>query len=182
MYCKRVIAYLLNKHQHGVQLGLNLIIHCFDFIWNKTKHNDAAFWQVLVCLRHKLHHPVCSDVQSSLLELYCTLKCSMMPCFQAFCHKNTSNAREKSNIQLAATTKPGQFSSPADIISAFIVKRIETIWTRIWQNLLPVWNIRVLDVVFAFTTSTPKTKLSNTFLSDRKAYFYYFIMSIMEFS
>lgn len=99
MYCKRTTAYLLNKHQLRVQLGQNLIIHCFDFIWNKTKHNDAAFWQVLVCLRHKLHHPVYSDVQSSLLELFCTLKRSTIRCLQAFCHKNTRNASK--NNQLA---------------------------------------------------------------------------------
>lgn len=79
MYCKRAAAYLLNKHQLGVQLGLNLIIYCFDFIWNKTKQYDAAFWQVLVCLRRKLHHSVCSDVQSSLMKIYCTLKCKHAP-------------------------------------------------------------------------------------------------------
>lgn len=80
-YCKQAAAYLLNKHQLGVRLGPNLIIHCFDFIWNKTKDNDTAFWQVLVCLRQKLHHPVCSNDQSSLLELYCILKCSTMAPF-----------------------------------------------------------------------------------------------------
>lgn len=81
MYCKQAPACLLNNHQLGVRLGPNLIIHCFDFIWNKTKHNDAAFWQVLVCLRQKLHHPACSNDQSSLLELYCILKCSTMAPF-----------------------------------------------------------------------------------------------------
>lgn len=68
MSCKRASAYLFNKHQLGAQMGLNLIIHCFDFIWNKTKHNDEAFWQVLVCLGHKLHHPVCCDAAGALLQ------------------------------------------------------------------------------------------------------------------